>query len=162
MSASQVNLAWTHSGSNEDGFRIERSLFEADSWSEVTTLGVNASSYSDTDNALQPGTAYDYRVAAINGSGEAMSNTDSGTTLTAATLTLTASGYKVKGRQHVTLGWGDASAVDVYRDGNLESSDVTGPSFDDNIGSKGGGSYEHYVCPTGSTVSCSNTTTTIF
>ena len=162
MSASQVNLAWTHSGSNEDGFRIERSLFEADSWSEVTTLGVNATIYSDTDNALQPGTAYDYRVAAINGSGEAMSNIDSGTTLTAATLTLTASGYKVKGRQHVTLNWGDASAVDVYRDGNLESSDVTGPSFDDNIGSKGGGSYEHYVCPTGSTVSCSNTTTTIF
>ncbi len=162
MSATQIDLAWTHSGSNEDGFRIDRSPSGADSWAEVTTLGVNATSYNDSDNALQPGTTYDYRVVAINGSGEAMSDIASGTTSSAPDLALTASGYKVKGRQHVTLDWGDSTVVDVYRDGSKISSGVTGPNFDDNIGNKGGGSYQHFVCPAGSTDSCSNTTNTVF
>ena len=111
---------------------------------------------------LTADTTYDYRVVAINGSGEAMSDIASGTTSSAPDLALTASGYKVKGRQHVTLNWGDSTVVDVYRDGNLVGSDATGPSVDDNIGNKGGGSYEHYVCVAYSPEVCSNTTTTDF
>jgi hypothetical protein len=53
--------------------------------------------------------------------------------------------------------------VNIYRDGVLQDSNVSGGSYDDNIGSKGGASYDHQVCvastPEGA---CSNTTTTVF
>jgi hypothetical protein len=100
---------------------------------------------------------------AIPAFGEAASGPADGTTDSALDLSLTASGYKVKGTQHVTLEWTGNSNVNVYRDGVLQASDVGGGSYDDNINRKGGGSYQHQVCvastPEGA---CSNTTTTVF
>jgi hypothetical protein len=52
--------------------------------------------------------------------------------------------------------------VDIYRDGQQIASGVGGTSYDDNINLKGAGSYQHQVCVAGGTVSCSNTTTTVF
>jgi serine protease len=77
---------------------------------------------------------------------------------------LSASGYKVKGVKHASLDWSGAGAgsVEIKRDGSVvgSSSGATG-SFDDNIGTKGAGSYTYQVCDTGTT-NCSNTVTVVF
>jgi titin len=158
-STSQINLQWNDNGPNEDGFRVERSPNGSTGWSELATLGANATSHQDAD--LPEDTTFHYRVVAFNVSGEATSVSTSGSTQAAPDLSLTASGYRVKGRHHVTLDWTGSSNVDVYRDGSLVASDVGGDSYVDNIGVKGGASYDHQVCEAG-TNTCSNTTTTVF
>jgi hypothetical protein len=162
-SSSQIDLSWADGTGNESGFSVERSPDGTSNWDEIADLPANSGSFNDT--GLTPSTRYYYRVSAYNINGSSAYTTADATTneqpLT-PDLALSASGYKVKGRQHVTLDWGNSTNVDVYRDGNKIKSGVTGPSDDDNIGNKGGGRYEHYVCPTGSTASCSNTTTTVF
>ena len=78
-------------------------------------------------------------------------------------LSLSASGYKVKGKHGVSLNWTGSTNVDVYRNGVLLDPPgvVSGSSYDDFIGTKGGATYTHKVCQAG-TVSCSNITTTVF
>ncbi len=76
-------------------------------------------------------------------------------------ITLTASGYKVKGVHHADLYWNGASGsnVDIYRDGVggvFEFTTLNDGAYTDNIGNKGGGSYTYQVCEAGSTTNCSN------
>ena len=160
VSTSQINLVWTDGGPNEDNYRVERSPGGAGAWATVTTLPANASGYND--GGLDAGTTYDYRVVAINGSGEATSDVASATTDQLPSLSLSASGYKDKGRHHVLLEWTGGGNVDVYRDGQLVASNRSAPSYDDNIGAKGGATYEHKVCVVNDQTTCSNTTTTVF
>ncbi|MCG8351424.1 MAG: S8 family serine peptidase [Chloroflexales bacterium] len=68
VSGSQINLAWTDNATNEEGFRIERCTgFGCSNFSEVASVGANATSYSDT--GLSSRTIYSYRVRAYNASG---------------------------------------------------------------------------------------------
>ena len=71
-----INLSWTDTCDNEDGFRIERSL-SASTWSTLATVAANTTSYPDT--SATPGTPYYYRVIAYNSAGSAASNTASAT-----------------------------------------------------------------------------------
>jgi hypothetical protein len=57
-----IKLAWTDNSSNEDTFIIERSVNNG-SWSELTRVGANATSYTDGP-PLSKGTKYSYRVRA--------------------------------------------------------------------------------------------------
>ena len=66
MSIGQINLSWTDNASNETGFRIERSS-DGTSFTEISTVGTNVTSYADT--GLSAATQYWYRVRAYNGSG---------------------------------------------------------------------------------------------
>ena len=63
-------------------------------------------------------------------------------------ITLSATGYKVKGRQRADLSWTGASSsdVDIYRDGSLVSTTANDGAFTDVIGNRGGGSYIYQVC----------------
>lgn len=66
-----------------------------------------------------------------------------------AGISLTASGYKVKGVQHAKLGWQGATStlVDVYRNGAVVARGTANDgSHVDRIGKKGGGSYVYKVC----------------
>ena len=63
-SSTQILLAWTDPGSNETGFRIERSLDGA-TWNPVTTVGPNAVSH--LDGGLSAATLYYYRVVTLVG-----------------------------------------------------------------------------------------------
>jgi PKD repeat protein len=78
-------------------------------------------------------------------------------------ITLTAIGYKVKGRHKTDLTWTGATSakVDVYRDGELVTTIPNTGSYTDNIDRRGGGSYIYQVCEEG-TSTCSNTATVVF
>ncbi|HET6565377.1 MAG TPA: fibronectin type III domain-containing protein [Xanthomonadales bacterium] len=161
ISSSQINLSWSHSGNNEDGFRVERRPAGSGSYVAIASLGVNATSYSDL--GLAAGASYDYRVFAFNGGGEAVSNVATGSTLAPPAISLNASGFKSKGLISIDLSWtGAGGSVDVYRNGSKIASAVSGSSYRDNTGSKGSGTFTHEVCLAGSTTTCSNTTTTVF
>ncbi|MFA5795051.1 MAG: SBBP repeat-containing protein [Candidatus Brocadiia bacterium] len=68
----RVSLRWTDNSGNEDGFRVERRI-GAGGYSQLTTLGSNATSYTDiTVGSL---TQYYYRIIAYNAIGDsAISN----------------------------------------------------------------------------------------
>ncbi|MHC4500929.1 MAG: fibronectin type III domain-containing protein, partial [Planctomycetota bacterium] len=64
VSTSQIDLGWTdNSGSNEDGFRIERQV-GAGSFQFLTNVGVDVNSH--TDNNLTSDIVYTYRVCAYD------------------------------------------------------------------------------------------------
>jgi subtilisin len=80
-----------------------------------------------------------------------------------AAISLSASGYKVKGVQHADLTWSGSSAesVDVYRNGAKVATIKNTGSHTDNINARGGGSYTYEVCEAG-TDSCSNQAVVVF
>lgn len=78
-------------------------------------------------------------------------------------FSLSAVGYKVKGRQTVDLSWTGATTDEVYvfRDGvNIATVPNTG-FYNDNIGAVGGGSYTYYLQEVGGE-NLSNTVTVTF
>ena len=78
-----------------------------------------------------------------------------------AGIVLGATKSKVKGVNHVNLSWQNATgAVSVFRNGAAVAT-VSGSSYTDNTGSKGGASYQYQVCLAG-TSSCSNVVTVTF
>ena len=62
-------------------------------------------------------------------------------------ITLTATGYKVRGSQKVDLEWSGAAGttVDVYRDGVKITTTENDGFYTDNIGNVGGGSYTYQI-----------------
>lgn len=78
-------------------------------------------------------------------------------------ITLSVSGYKIRGRQHADLSWSGATGTDVeiYRDGALITTTANDGFYTDNIGAVGGGSYVYKVCETGGSP-CSNDATVTF
>jgi hypothetical protein len=65
--AGQLQLAWTDNSNNEDGFKIERKLGTTGTFSQLASVGVNVTSYTDTN--LTDGATYCYRLAAFNSFG---------------------------------------------------------------------------------------------
>jgi serine protease len=100
----------------------------------------------------------------VTDNGGATGTTSKSVTVTAPStggITLSATGYKVKGVQHADLTWSGASgSVDIKRNGVIVKT-VSGTAYTDNIGNKGGGSYQYQVCNAGSST-CSNTVTVSF
>lgn len=158
-SHSQINLSWSNGSSNESGLKVERSLNGTTGWAAIADLPASSTSYNNT--GLNSQTTYFYRVSAYTQPQLVSDFTiDSATTPEAPpqpSLSLAASGSKVKGQQLISLSWTGSNSVAVYRDGSLVTT-VSGGSYDDNLG-KGGGTHTHKVCDTGSGA-CSNETTT--
>src|SRR5207245_2405558 len=88
VSSSQINLSWPapadNGGSAITGYMIERSANGGSTWSTIASnSGSTATTYSDI--GLAAGTAYTYRVSAINSVGSSLpSNNASATTLAVA------------------------------------------------------------------------------
>ena len=66
-SAGDLRLAWNDNSNNEDGFKIERKTGTTGTFSQIATVGVNITSYNDTN--LIDGATYCYRLAAFNSAG---------------------------------------------------------------------------------------------
>jgi PKD repeat protein len=80
-----------------------------------------------------------------------------------AGITLSATGYKVRGVQHTDLTWSGATSasIDVYRNGSRIATTANDGSYTDSIGQRGGGSYAYRVCEAG-TQTCSEEVTVKF
>lgn len=152
----QIDLFWVDNATDEYGFEVERSPVDSGSWELLATLGADAQNFNDL--SVGPETTYDYRVRAYNGAGySSYSSRISVTSLTSIIpdLTLTATGYKVRGVHNVDLIWSGLTInVDIIRDGNPQTNVSGGTYTDANIG-KGGASYTYQVCETETSV-CSN------
>ena len=74
-----------------------------------------------------------------------------------SSITLTATGRKVRGVQRVDLAWSGATStsVDVYRDGVRITTTPNDGAHTDNLNRKGSGSYAYKVCEA-TTTTCSN------
>lgn len=78
-------------------------------------------------------------------------------------ITLSATGYKVRGLHKADLEWSTTSAsqVEVYRDGSLVATVPNDGFHTDNIDQRGSGTYTYQICEEGSDV-CSNEATVSF
>ena len=109
-SGTTINLTWSESIVNENGFIVERKTGVAGSYAQVgSTLPQNSTSYSDA--GLASNTQYFYRVYAINGiinrseySNEANTTTNGGGL--AAPANLTATGVS---KTQINLAWNDVT-----------------------------------------------------
>ena len=78
-------------------------------------------------------------------------------------IALSVSAFKVRGIHNADLTWTGATStnVDIHRDGNVIATTSNDGAFTDNIGNRGGGSYDYQVCEAG-TATCSNVATAVF
>lgn len=78
-------------------------------------------------------------------------------------ISLTATGYKVKGRHHVDLEWSSATSteVDIHVDGTLHVTTANDGFYTHSTDNVGGGSYTYQVCEAGTTT-CSAEVTVSF
>ena len=115
QSYDRIDLIWTDNATDETGFKVERSLDQS-TWTEIATLGANATNYSNM--GLSGNTVYSYRIRAYNGSGNSdYTNIDSATTLDPppapdAPANLTADA--VSGNQ-INLSWSDVNDETGYK-----------------------------------------------
>jgi titin len=106
--SSKIIISWTDNSNNETGFKVQRKGATGQ-YTDITTTGANATTYSDT--SVTDGTLYYYRVCATNSAGDsAFSNEVSSTTPlakpTAATATAVSS-------SQINLTWIDNSASET-------------------------------------------------
>lgn len=78
-------------------------------------------------------------------------------------LTLSANGYKTRGRWTTDLSWDGATSsnVDIFRDGSLLTTTANDGAYTDATDFRGGGSLTYQVCEAG-TSTCSDSVTVIF
>lgn len=121
-------------------------------WSWDTTSVANGA-YALTSKA--------YDAAGNSGTSAAVNVNVSNETATG--ITLSATGYKVKGQQKVDLSWSGATStnVDVFRNGTVITTTANDGFHTDDINTSGGGTYTYKVCESGTTT-CSNEATVVF
>ncbi len=66
-STSTINLNWLDNSGNENSFRLQRSANGVNGWATIANLSSNTTSYSN--NGLDEGTTYFYRVRSQNNAG---------------------------------------------------------------------------------------------
>ena len=124
-------------------------------WSWNTTADANGGHTLTTK-------AYD--AAGKVGTSAGVAVTVNNTTPPPSGISLTATGYKVKGLQKADLAWSGATggSVDVRRDGVIVATPANTGAYTDPINKKGAGVYRYQVCETNSTTVCSNEVTVSF
>jgi M6 family metalloprotease-like protein len=159
----RVDLTWVDNASDETGYEVQRAT-DGVSFVTIAQLAADAAGYSDS--GVGPEGDYSYRVRALKGATVSdFSNEIVVTTPAqpAGSITLTVSGYKVKGIQHADLAWSGAVgvSVDIRRGTNVIASPANSGAYTDNIETKGGGTYSYQVCNAGTEV-CSDRVEVVF
>jgi len=117
VSATQVSLGWTDNAANETNYLVQRSSDGGATWTNLATLGANATSYSDT--AVNASSTYVYRVQAYNASVSSnYSNTATATT-PAVPVAIPATPINVattaNSSTQITVVWSDVANETGYR-----------------------------------------------
>ena len=158
-----LQLSWDHDSTDEQGFDLQRRLTGGSTWIDIPGIGGGSTGYTDT--GLNPSTSYDYQIRAVNAAGPAPgSEIATWSTSAAADITMSANGYKVKGKQKVDLSWSGAGSieVDIVRDREVIDTVPNAPgSYTDHIDAKGGATYTYEVCEAG-TSDCSDDAVVVF
>jgi hypothetical protein len=102
-----TRISWTDNSSNEDGFRVERSLDGGSTWRTNQELSKNATGSHDYYAVSEQLTCY--RVIAHNSQGDSPASDTDCTTPPAAPTALTGTGVD---QQTIALTWRDNSAVE--------------------------------------------------
>jgi subtilisin family serine protease len=63
-SNTDVTLTWTDNATGEDGYQVERRIYDTGSFETITFLGPDHTTYTDSD--VSSSTTYQYRVRAFN------------------------------------------------------------------------------------------------
>ena len=141
--------------------------------SEDGDISANLTWTSDLDSIIGSGASFSTSTLSVGAHTITASVTDSGglpgndgitvTVNSVGGITLSASGYKVKGVHHADLSWSGATSldVDVLRNGAVVDTTLNDGFYTDNTGQKGPGSYTYQVCEAG-TSECSNEPTVNF
>lgn len=128
-SDTSLNLSWTDNADNETGYEIDRSPNGTDSWSNITTTAVNATSYTDT--GLTVDTTYYYRIRGL-GTVNSSYATTSGTT-TAPTVATPTNITAVPDDGEILLHWEadflEHDTYDVRIDGTTTITGIQGGAY---------------------------------
>ena len=107
ITSGSVTLAWTDNSNNETGFKIWRKQGVTGTYTLVTTVAANVTTYTDSSSALLDGTQYYYKVCATNSAGDsAYSNEVNGITVMRAPTGLAATAVSAS---EIDLTWTDNS-----------------------------------------------------
>jgi fibronectin type 3 domain-containing protein len=137
--AGKVTLGWTAS-SGATSYNVYRSTTAGGEGTTAYATGVTTTAYTDT--AVTAGTAYYYKVAAVNSAGTSAQSTEVSATPTTATAPATPTGATATaGAGKVTLSWtasSGATSYNVYRSTSSNGegttayvSGVTAPTYSD-------------------------------
>ncbi len=105
QSSSEIDLSWTDTSDDETNYRVERRP-SGGTYSTIDTLDADTTTYSD--NGLDSGTTYEYRVTAFNAEAES-STTASATTLAALPDAPSNASANAVSTTAVNLSWSDNS-----------------------------------------------------
>ena len=165
----QVSLDWAdNSDSDLAGYNVYRSTTSGGAYTQLNGALVTSSAYLDT--TASNGTTYYYVVTAVDtstnesaASNEASATPEEAVTPPPSTISLSTTGYKVKGVKTVDLGWSGATSDDVvvWRNDVQITTTANDGEYNETLG-KGGGSYTYKVCEATSPSTCSNTSTVTF
>ena len=109
ISAARVNVLWARGSSDENGFRIERSV-GGSGFIEIVAVGAGVTSWEDL--SVTASTDYSFRVRAYNSNGNSeYSNTASATTPALPQVPAAPTGLNAKGvsSSQIDVSWTDAS-----------------------------------------------------
>lgn len=108
----RVALAWNDVANNETGYVVQRST-GAGAWTQVAALPVGARSYADTSVTL--GSAYSYRVGAVNVAGTVLSSVVDVTVAAPAAPAPTATPTRISNtRERIAVTWADVTSETGY------------------------------------------------
>ena len=158
--STSANLAWS-AGANATSHDV---YFGTDSTPDAGEFQGNQGGTSFDPGSLAASTTYYWRIDSVNADGTTTGNVWSFTTAGGGGgFSLSANGYKVKGKWTADLSWSGATSanVDIYRDGSYLTTTANDGAYTDATDFKGGGSLTYQVCEEGTAV-CSNTATANF
>ena len=105
VSNSRIELSWKDNSNNETGFKIERKA-SGGSFTQIATVGANASSYTDT-SGFSAGVTYTYRVRAYNSIGDSPYCSEAGVTMGVAPASAANLSATVVSKSQIKLTWTD-------------------------------------------------------